>query len=384
LHFFLLGLTFLAALFWILNTVDFALGIPKVNRLADVAPLGDAECPSVSVIFAARDEAEKLPGALETLLALDYPRYEVVAVNDRSEDRTQEILESAARNDSRLKVVHVNSLPAGWLGKPHALQQAFEHASGEWIVFTDADVHFSPDLLRRTVALTQEQGWDHMTLLGRVEMHGLGERIALTFIAMAFLMGMRPWWVSARRSPFYAGIGAFQMIRRGAYEAIGTHRRLAMEVVDDMKLGKLAKDGGFRSGVANSGELISVRWHEGVGNIVRGTTKNFFAAGGFRLWITCVQIGGLLWMFLLPLAGLVWLRGAGFALAAIAVGLTVVTEAGVALEFGISSLYALTYPVGALIFAWMITRSMIVTLWSGGITWRGTFYPLEELRRGLV
>lgn len=383
-HFFLLGLTFLAALFWIFNTIDFVLGIPRVNRLAEVALLKDAECPSVSIIFAARDEAEKLPGALKTLLALDYPRYEVVAVNDRSEDGTQEILESAARNDPRLKVVHVNSLPPGWLGKPHALQQAYEQASGEWIVFTDADVHFSPDLLRRTVALAQEQRWEHMTLLGHVEMHGLGERIALTFVAMAFLMGMRPWWVSNPRSPFYAGIGAFQQIRRSAYEAIGAHRRLAMEVVDDMKLGKLAKEGGFRSGVANSGELISVRWHAGVGNIVRGTTKNFFAAGGFRLWITCVQVGGLLWMFLLPLAALAWLHGAGSVLAAIAVGLAVVTEAGVALEFGISPLYALTFPIGALIFAWMITRSTIVTLWSGGITWRGTFYPLEELKRGVV
>ncbi|MGH9713163.1 MAG: glycosyltransferase [Candidatus Acidiferrales bacterium] len=383
-HFFWLGLVFLAALFWILNTIDFALGIPRLKILSTVTPLGDAECPSVSVIFAARDEAEKLPGALEKLLALDYPRYEVVAVNDRSEDGTQEILENAARSDPRLKVVHLSSLPAGWLGKPHALQQAYEHASGDWIVFTDADVHFSPDLLRRTVALAQAERWDHMTLLGRVEMHGLGERIALTFVAMAFLMGMRPWWVSNPRSPFYAGIGAFQMIRRSAYEAIGGHRRLAMEVVDDMKLGKLAKVGGFRSGVANSGDLISVRWHAGVGNIVRGTTKNFFAAGGFRLWIACLQVTGLLWMFVLPLVALRLLHGAGFVLAAIAVGLTVLTEAGVALEFGLSPLYALTFPIGALIFAWMIARSTIVTLWSGGITWRGTFYPLKELKRGVV
>ena len=252
------------------------------------------------------------------------------------------------------------------------------------MVFTDADVHFAPDLLRRSVALAQEQQWDHMTLLGRVEMYGLGERIALTFIALAFLMGMRPWWVSSRRSPFYAGIGAFQMIRRRAYEAIGAHRRLAMEVVDDMKLGKLVKDGGFRSGVANAGKPMSVRWHAGVGNIVRGTTKNFFATGGFRLWISCAQVGGLLWVFLLPLVALAWLHGAEFAVATIAVGLAVLTEAGVALEFGISPLYALTYPIGALIFAWMITRSTIVTLWRGGITWRGTFYSLEELKRGVV
>jgi len=384
LHLFLAGLTFLAALFWILNTADLAFGLPRLKHLSDVSPLEDAECPTVSILFAARDEAEKLPGALETLLTLDYPRYDVVAVNDRSEDGTLEILDSAARSDPRLKVVHISSLPAGWLGKPHALQQGYEHAGGEWLVFTDADVHFAPDLLRRTVALARLQRWDHMTLLGRVEMHGLGERIALTFVAMAFLMGMRPWWVSNPQSQFYAGIGAFQLIRRSTYEAIGAHGRLAMEVVDDMKLGKLVKAAGFRSGVANSGDTVRVRWHEGVGNIVRGTTKNFFAASGFRVWVTCMQVVGLLWMFALPLLALPLLHGWAFVFAVIAVGMPVLTEAGVALEFGISPLYALTFPIGALIFAWMITRSTIVTLWSGGITWRGTFYPLEELKRGVV
>jgi len=384
LHFFLLGITFLAALFWILNTIDLAFGIPRVKRLADVTPLQDAECPSVSILFAARDEAEKLPGALETLLALDYPRYEVVAVNDRSEDGTREILDNAARTNPRLKVVHVNSLPSGWLGKPHALQQGYEHASGEWLIFTDADVHFSPDLLRRTVALARQQGWDHLTLLGHVDMHDVGERMALTFFAMAFLIAVRPWRVSKPRTRNFAGVGAFQLIQRGAYEAIGAHGRLAMEVVDDMKLGKLVKEGGFRSGVANSGGAVNVRWHEGVGNIIRGTTKNFFATSGFRLWAACLQVIALSWIFVFPAAALPWLRGWAFVFALIAVGLPVVTEAGVALEFGISPLYALTFPIGALIFVWMVTRSTIVTLWSGGITWRGTFYPLKELKRGVV
>ncbi len=121
--------------------------------LADVDPLPDAECPSVSILFAARDEAEKLPGALATFLALDYPNYEVIAVDDRSEDATGAILKAAARRDTLLKCVRVDKLPAGWLGKPHALEQAYEHASGEWLIFTDADVHFAPDLLRRAIAL---------------------------------------------------------------------------------------------------------------------------------------------------------------------------------------------------------------------------------------
>jgi hypothetical protein len=381
---FLIGLAFVGALLWVLNTIDILRGVPKLPAIASVAPMADAECPAVSILFAARDEEEKLPGALKTFLALDYPRYEVVAADDRSEDGTREILDGAARSDPRLKVVHISFLPAGWLGKPHALQQAFEHSSGEWLVFTDADVHFSPDLLRRAVALAQRERWDHLTLLSSAEMHTVGEKIALTFFGMGFVMGVRPWRTSDPHSKGYAGVGAFQLMRRSTYEAIGTHRRLAMEVVDDMKLGKVVKEGGFRSGVGKGWNEVRVRWHAGVGNIVRGTTKNFFAAASFNLWIACVQVAMTLLLCIVPWVALPFLRGWALAFDAVAVGVTIATEAGVAVEVGVSPLYALTEPLGALIFIWMIARSTVVTLWNGGITWRGTFYPLEELKRGMV
>ncbi|HXZ12652.1 MAG TPA: glycosyltransferase [Candidatus Sulfotelmatobacter sp.] len=376
-------LTALLALYWILSAIDTAIGSAKIPALESVAPLEDSQCPTVSILFTARDEAEKLPAALETFLALDYPRLEVVAVDDRSEDATPQIL-GAAQRDSRLKFVRVNELPAGWLGKPHGLQKAFENSSGEWLVFTDADVHFSRDLLRRSVALAQKERWDHLTLLSSVEMHSPGEKITMTFFAMGFLMGVRPWRVHDPRSKGYAGVGAFQMIRRSAYEVMGEHRRLAMEVVDDMKLGKLVKEAGIRSGVAKAWDRVRVRWHAGVGNIVRGTTKNFFAAAGYNLGLAIFQLGMLLLVCVLPWVALPFLRGWALVLDAIAVGMTIAMEAGVAIEVGISPVYALTEPVGALVFSWMLARSVIVTLWSGGITWRGTFYPLEDLRRGVV
>jgi glycosyltransferase involved in cell wall biosynthesis len=384
LHSFVVVLTFAGALLWVLNAIDIARGAPKLPSIPNIAPLEDADCPSVSILFAARDEEEKLPGALNKFLALDYPRYEVVAVDDRSEDGTAEILDSAARSDPRLKVVRVSSLPAGWLGKPHAMQQAYEHSSGEWLVFTDADVHFSPDLLRRAVALARREGWDHLTLLSSVEMHSVGEKIALTFFGMGFIIGVRPWRTNDPHSTGYAGVGAFQLVRRITYEAIGMHRRLAMEVVDDMKLGKLVKEGGFRSGVGKGWKEVRVRWHAGVGNIVRGTTKNFFAVSSYNPWLACIQLGMVLVLCVLPWVALPFLRGWALLFDAIAVGVIIATHAGVSIEVGVSPLYALTEPLGALVFAWMITRSTIVTLWNGGITWRGTFYPLEELRRGVV
>src|SRR6202035_727405 len=186
-------------------------------ELARVPPLEDVDCPSVSILFAARDEAEKLPAALKTFLELDYPRYEIAAANDRSQDDTGQILKSAAQNNSRLKVVSVQELPAGWLGKPHALQKAYEQSTGEWLIFTDAEVQFAPSLLRSAMALAKKKGWDHLTLSGRMDMFSFGERIALTFFGLAFLMGVRPWRVSDPKSSAFAGVGMFQLIQRSTY-----------------------------------------------------------------------------------------------------------------------------------------------------------------------
>lgn len=366
------------------GALDAAWGLRTFASIAGVTPLKDADCPSVSILFAARDEAETLPAALATFLRMEYPRYEIVAVNDRSQDDTEHILRSAAQENPRLKVVSVKELPAGWLGKPHALQKAYEQSTGEWLIFTDADVQFAPSLLRSAVALAQKNSCDHLTLSGRTDMFTFGEKIAMTFFGLAFLMSVRPWRVSNPKSGAFAGIGMFQLIRRSTYEAIGTHRRLAMEVVDDMKLGKLVKQGKFRSAVALANNEISVHWHSGVRNIIRGTTKNFFAFTGFSLWTAGVQMFGLLMMCVAPWIALFFAYGWPLVFAYICAGVAVILDVGACLEFKVSPMYALTFPIGALIFIWMQARSMIVTLWTGGITWRGTFYQLKELKRGVV
>jgi len=384
LHWFWIGFLGLVALIWSVQSIDLALGALSIPALKSVAPLNDAHCPSVSVLFAARDEAEKLPAALETFLALDYPKFDVIAVNDRSEDATEGILRRAAQRDLRLKVISISSLPAGWLGKPHALQEAYDHSTGEWLIFTDADVHFEPDVLRLAIALAEQRHWDHMPLLCHTKMFSVGEKIAMMFFGMAFMLGVRPWRASNPKSGSYVGIGAFQLIRRSTYEKIGEHQRLAMEVVDDVKLGKLVKEAGCSSGIAKSGTSVSVYWHAGVRNIIQGTTKNFFATTGFSLPTVCVQILGLLMLSVMPWMALPFVHGWARLFAAIAVALAICAEGGVAIENGVSPLYALTHPIGALIFGWMLARSTIVTLWQGGITWRGTFYPLEELKRGVV
>ena len=369
---------------WILQALEVAWGLRAIPKLRDTAPVEDAECPRVSILFAGRDEAQKIGAAVESFLAVDYPDFEIVAVNDRSEDATQEILERVAARDARLKVIQVTELPAGWLGKTHALQKAFEASTGEWLVFTDADVKFSPDLLRRAVGLAKHDAIDHLPLFGYAETDTFGERVLMTFFALSFALGTKPWKKGKPGSRFYVGIGAFQMVRRSAYVAIGEHKRLAMEVVDDIKLGKLVQNAGYRSQVAIADRRVSVHWHQGVAATIRGTTKNFFATSQYSVVAVTAQVAAVLLGCVVPWVAVFFVHGWARIFAAVAVGVGIAMQAGVTMEFEVSPLYALTMPAGALLLCWMLVRSTFVTLKDGGITWRGTFYRLSDLKKGLV
>jgi glycosyltransferase involved in cell wall biosynthesis len=406
--------------FWVFHGLRVAWGLLLLPWIKDFSPAQDADCPRISLIFAARDEEEKLPAALATLAAMDYPNLEIIAVDDRSQDATGRILEEFAltglktghcsgsgdcsdtgmrlaglkpgaytgsdgeAKEARFRVVHVQELPAGWLGKPHALLKAYESSTGEWLLFTDADVRFAPDALRRAVAVVRSKRVDHLTLFGDVEMVGFWETVLITFFGLAFHIANDPYRVSNPHSRAYVGVGAFQLMKRSAYEACGTHRRLAMEVVDDMKLAKLVKQAGLRSCVGVAQEAVVVRWHAGVGNLIRGVTKNFFAALGYSLPFVVVAILGMLVMNVAPFLGVIFGQGWVRILAGIAVVIALAFHVGVDWAMRVSPFYALTHPLGAIIFSYMSARSTFVTLRDGGVTWRGTFYRLEELRRGVV
>jgi glycosyltransferase involved in cell wall biosynthesis len=372
------------AFFWVCHGLRVAYGALRLPWIKDFSPAPDADCPRISLIFAAREEEEKLPTALATLAAIDYPHLEIIAVNDRSQDRTGRILDELARGHERLRVVHIDTLPAGWLGKTHALQTGYGRSTGDWLLFTDADVRFAPDAVRRAVSVVNERNLDHLTLFGDVEMVGFWEKVLITFFGMSFHIATDPHRVSNPESWTYVGVGAFQLLKRSAYEAAGTHRRLAMEVVDDMKLGKIVKEAGFRSSVGLAQNAVVIRWHAGLGNLVRGVTKNFFAALGYNVALVLLAAIGMLLLNVAPFVAVIvghgWIR----LFAAVAVLIALGFHAGVDIVMRVSPLYALTHPIGAVLFCYMLLRSTLVTLWHGGVTWRDTFYPLDDLKRGVV
>lgn len=370
---------------WLVYGLVALRGLFRLPRLADAPPISDPErSPLVSIVLAARNEAAHLPTTLETLLRQSYPHLEVIAVNDRSEDATEIILKGFARVDSRLRVLHIQDLPSGWLGKPHALARGSELARGEWLIFTDADVRFAPDTVARALRLAQMRRLDHLTLLARLDLHGLWEHVVLSYFALTFLLAMRPWRVEMPSAGSYMGVGAFQLIRRTVYETIGGHRRLALEVVDDMKLGKLVKQAGFRSGVGLAEEFIRVRWQTGLRNIVEGLTKNMFAGMGFRVDKALATAAGALLFSVVPFLAVGMASGPLRWVAGTAAAAACLLQAAILLGMRASPGYALLHPVGGLVYCLIVLRSMVLALWRGGIIWRGTFYPLAALRRGQV
>src|ERR1700676_3485158 len=335
------------AFIWIVLGLRIAYGALKLPWLKDFSPNTGTDIPRISLLFAARDEEEKLPGALATLAELDYSELEIIGVDDRSEDATGRILDEFAASHPRFRAIHVTKLPVSWLGKPHALQQAYEASSGEWLLFTDADVRFKVDVLRRAMTMVTGRKLDHLSLFGDVEMVGFWEKVVVTFFGMAFHMATAPSEVINPKSGAYVGVGAFQLLKRSAYEAAGTHRRLAMEVVDDMKLGKIVKQAGFRSGVGVAQDSVVVRWQSGLRNLLNGVTKNFFAGTGFSVPRVIVAIAALLLTNFLPFAGVAFGHGWVRILSTIAAVMALSMHAGVDIVQRVSPLYCFTLPIGA-------------------------------------
>jgi glycosyltransferase involved in cell wall biosynthesis len=383
------------ALAWFSRIVDAAIGMPSVadistpewdRKFAAAAGNLSSVNPRVSIIVPARNEASDIEQSLTRLLELDYDNYEVIAVSDRSTDRTGEIMEevSSRASSSRLRVIHHRELPAGWLGKTHAMWTATNKTSGDWLLFTDADVLFKPDSLRRALAYAESEKADHVVLFPQMIMKQPGEYMMIAFFQTMFVFGHRPWKVADPKSRDHMGVGAFNLIRRSVYESVGTYEALRMEVLDDMKLGKVVKNAGFAQRNVFGGDLISIRWANGAMGVVNNLTKNFFAVLSFQWPRTVISAFGLAFLNLMPFLG-VWLAHGWERLPyAVALGSMFLIYLGIYWRSGVPAYYFLLHPVSSALFIYTLLRSMAHTLWNDGIVWRGTRYPLEELRKGMV
>jgi len=375
-------LAWLVALAWLWKVTDAAFGLPRIPNLLlpehNIAPAGS---PSITVIVPARNEAADIAATLHSLLAQDYPNLQIIAVDDRSTDQTGDLIDTiAGEHPDKLRALHVTDLPSGWLGKTHAMALAARQAPTDYLLFTDADVLFRADAIRRALGHAVATSAGHLVTMPTTLIHRWDESAILGFFQIFALWGTRPWRVADPNSKRDAlGIGAFNLLSRSAYLEIGGFESLRMEIIEDLALARRIKHAGLVQRVAFGRGLVSLHWASGIKGLVGVMTKNLFSAFRFSIWLALL---GCLWLLVFcvaPAAGLF------FAPTRIPATLTIAAVVWaywlMSRHSGISTGNALFFPFGALVFIFTLLRSMLLTLKRGGVIWRGTFYPLTVLRK---
>lgn len=329
----------------------------------------------------ARDEGQKIEQALSSLLAIDYPNLEIIAIDDRSQDATGELMDRLAARDGRLRVIHVSELPAGWLGKNHAMHRGAQVAKGEWLLFTDGDVLFAPETLRLAMSYVQQQRIDHLCMNPGLVSGGYWEDALTTCFGMLFLAAFHVWLISTRWKGAYCGVGAFNLVRAPVYCDVGGFERLRLDVLDDVHLGKIVKRAGYRQQLLVGDDLVRVRWQGSFRGVIRGLEKNSFASLHYSLRELILSTLLLSILCFTPYVGLCfWRQPAAWGyLASIAV--MHATYGYLAFRSGGGLGIVPMLPGMFLVFIYVLWRSAVITLRQGGVRWRDTFYPLGELRR---
>jgi glycosyltransferase involved in cell wall biosynthesis len=360
------------------------LGATRMAVFEDLpSPTINDDWPTVSLIIPAMNEASTLPMAIESLLRIDYPKLELVFINDRSTDATGAILASAAARDARVSVVTVTSLPEGWLGKVHAQQRGVEAASGDWLLFTDADVGLAPHALRRAVGHALRHHLDQVVVVGKGKPPSFLLDVVECSLA-TLIHGVAALSRRRTRTRTVVGSGLFSLVKRSALARSEGLAWCKMDPADDFALSLLLSRSGASAAAFLSRGDVSCVWYPSFSAMVRGFEKNLFpVATGYRRTPALI-IATALWLFnVLPFAA-PWVLPAWAAATVMGLPLLALLAATRvrAARSGRSFAALLCNPLGQLVLACVLLRAMIVVMHRGGLVWRDTFYPLHTLRAG--
>ncbi len=363
------------------SSLVLALGVRKLRRLDDVAAEQNSPLPRVSVIMPACNEEDNIEQAVVSLLAQTYTNLEILVVNDRSVDGTAQVLKRLQASHPQLLVLEITELPDGWMGKSNALAQGAAHAGGEYLLFTDADVVMEPTTISRAIHHMLDDRLDHMTLFFKNIGGGLLLNCLILEMALGLLLAFRPWRVRQPGSREFIGIGAFNLVKKTAYDEVGGHRSICLHPIDDLMLGKIIKERGFRQDCLMGDSFVAVPWYDTVRAMIAGLQKNTFSFVHYRLFLIPPIVVVLFLVNILPFWGAIF----GDAAARLFWQLALAAKL-VAFYFGLRRQGLPTwYLPGALLAPYLsiyiICNSAIVVQKTGGITWRGRFYPLAELKK---
>ena len=349
--------------------------------------------PRVTVIVPARNEAGTIETVVRSVLASSYPELELVVVDDRSTDTTAEIVERIAAGDARLRLVHGAELPEGWYGKPWACVQGWRAATGDALLFTDADTRHGPELIPRAVSALEQHSEGIVTVSPSQLCVSFWERVVMPQIWLLLGIRYHPKAVTrAKRARDVIANGQFVMVTRAAYEAVGTHEVVRGEVAEDLALAQAFHATGRPVFFAFATRLMETRMYESLPHLVEGWSKNIYL-GGRRSFpnepvlraLVPLALSGVMIFWLVPAVVLalaligsmpVWL----LAPAALAVLLSIAFWMALSMGMGIPPQYGAAYPLGAGVMLYIVMRSA----WRGGgkVEWKGRVYKQTDRRTG--
>jgi len=339
--------------------------------------------PKVSIVVPACNEGETIGPALKTLSALDYPDLELIVVNDRSTDQTGAVIDQAAALDPRIIAVHNEELPEGWLGKVHALHLGQKASSGDWILFTDADVHLAPDALKRTVGYAQSEGLDHLPVCPDLSGRSALANGCIANFHMHLMFLVSPAAVYDPNKPDGVGVGGFNLVRRATLEASHGFEWLRLEVADDFALGALLKAAGGRCQLVYGNAIAQVEWYPSMGAMIRGFEKNAYGIlahySPLKAVVKLVAMGAPV---VLPVAALPWTAWHPLGWVAALMPLTACWVVGwfMARRIGWPYHRFVLAPLTTPMLWFSLLNGLLKTWQRGGIDWRGTLYSIDELR----
>jgi cellulose synthase/poly-beta-1,6-N-acetylglucosamine synthase-like glycosyltransferase len=360
------------------GTITYLLINGKKIGYLNLQPAVDIE-PAVAIIIAVRNEEADLEKALQSVCNLNYANYRIVVLNDRSTDGTAAILETFTGKYSQLTVTHITTLPHGWLGKNHALYQGYLNSTEEWMLFTDADVEFHPDTLSKAAGYVTQNKLDHLCILPEVVSRSEFLNSILGTFTMLFMLQFRPWAAINPKSKASIGIGAFNLVRRTAYEKAGTHNLIKLRPDDDLKLGHMIKAAGLRQEVLAGKGYVGLEWYRNVNQFINGLMKNSFAVAEYNVGKTIGGIIGILVLITLPVPLMLIFGDTTERLMSLAI---LIFQA----VFMASPVlpnkwwHAVMIPFAGFLMAYISAKSAFITLKQGGIYWRDSFYSLDMLK----
>jgi len=338
--------------------------------------------PKVSLVIPACNEGETISAAMESLLKIDYPNLEIILVNDRSTDATGQIIDQLSLIDRRIKAVHVNYLPPGWLGKVNALERGLSFTNSDWILLSDADVHFAPDALKNAVVYCLKDNIDFLTAIPDVITSSALLQVVIAQLFHQASLFFKPHKINDPKHRACYGQGAFMLMRRSTYLRSERMEWLKMEVVDDTGLALMMRRAGARMAAVAGLNQVEIEWYPSLGAFLRGIEKNAFAFSQYSLSLlvgwTALIVGIFAGFTVAPILGHS-LAAASFTMASLVVYLFAI-RAQLVRIMRVRPWTAFVFPLSFVVLPLLFLRAALVTLGRGGVNWRGTFYGLRELK----